>query len=401
MFRRSVRITCLVVGVLATVGLVARAIQDESSLTKARQEADAADRAVGETVELLLDLRASLHAYVAPGQGLPFWGKRAQDTIGLLKQKLQAIDDALARSGRSLQESLDGMDQLVASERRARGYAVRQEMQLAGDVIFTEIRDQLATTASQVQSVRMELRREGDRRAASLRSEQVMLAAAAIVMWMVIAVLLLPSETRPEIKEPGEWRNELKETLKKPVAPPASVVAVTPVAPAAPIKPVIEVAFVRQASEICADLSALADTGALQGVLERVSVLLNATGLIVWVASNDASTLSPVATHGFDPRLVSRIGKVPRESANLTAAAFRDNAPRMSEATSTTPAALAVPMVGPTGPSGVLSVELKTGQAVEESKVALASIVAAQLSTLAMPIADIHPAMAEPERAVI
>ena len=403
MFRRSVRITCLVVGVLATVGLVFRAIQDEASLTKARQETEAADRAVVETVELLLDLRASLHAYVAPGQGLPFWSRRAQDTIGSLKQKLQAIDDTLARSGRSLQESLDGMDQLVASERRARAHANRQEMQLAGDVIFTEIRDQLATTTNQVQSVRLELRRDSDRRAASMRSEQIMLATAALLMWMAIALLLLPSETRPEIKEPGEWRNELKETLKKPVAPPVSAVAATPVVPAptAPITPVIEVAFVRQASEICSDLSALADTGALQGALERVSSLLNATGLIVWVASNDASTLSPVATHGFDPKLVSRIGKVPRESANLTAAAFRDNAPRMSEATSTTPAALAVPMVGPTGPSGVLSVELKTGQAVEESKVALASIVAAQLSTLAMPIAEVQPEMAEPARAVI
>ena len=50
MFSRSVRIACLVVGVLATVGLSSRAIQDESSLTKARQDADAADRAVIETV---------------------------------------------------------------------------------------------------------------------------------------------------------------------------------------------------------------------------------------------------------------------------------------------------------------------------------------------------------------
>jgi hypothetical protein len=402
MFRRSVRITCLVVGVLATVGLTLRAIQDESSLIKARRDADAADRSVVETVQLLLDLRASLHAYVAPGQGLPFWSKRALDTIDSLKQKLQAIDDSLARSGRSLQESLDSMDQLVAGERRARAYANRQEMQLAGDVIFTELRDHLATAVNQVQSVRADLRRDSDRLAASMRSEQMMLAAAAIAMWIVIAVLLLPSEAKPEIKEPGEWRNELKETLKKPVAPPApvAVVPVTP-APTGPIAPVIEVAFVRQASEICSDLSALADTGALQGVLERVTSLLNATGLIVWVASNDAASLSPVATHGFDPKLVSRIGKVPRDSANLTAAAFRDNAARMSEATSTTPAALAVPMVGPSGPSGVLSVELKAGQAVEESKVALASIVAAQLATLAMPIAEAPPAIVEPERAVI
>ena len=43
-------------------------------------------------------------------------------------------------------------------------------------------------------------------------------------------------------------------------------------------------------------------------------------------------------------------------------------------------------MCGPTGPAGVLSVELKAGQAVDDAKVALASIVAAQLATLAMPI---------------
>ena len=101
--------------------------------------------------------------------------------------------------------------------------------------------------------------------------------------------------------------------------------------------------------------------------------------------------------------MISRIGKIGRDTANLTAAAFRDNAPRMSAATATQPAALAVPMCGPTGPSGVLSVEMRTGQAVEESKVALAAIVAAQLATLAMPIVDLPPVVADDqqERAAI
>jgi len=399
MFRRSVRITCLVVGLLATAGLGYRAYLDESSLTKARQDADAAERAVSETAELLLDVRASLHAYVAPGQGLPFWGKRAQETIDTLKQKLQALDERLAASGGSLQESLDGVDQLAAAERRARTYVSRDEMQLAGDVIFTEVRDILASATNQVQSVRTDLRRDYDRRAASIRSEQMMLVGLAIAIWIVIAVLLLPSETKAEVTDPGQWRSELKETLKKP-APATAPITPVAAAPAGPTVPVIELSSVRDASEICADLSALADPGALQAVLERVSTLLNATGLIVWVASNDAGSLSPVATHGFDPKLVSRIGRIPRDSANLTAAAFRDNAPRMSAATATTPAALAVPMCGPTGPAGVLSVELKAGQAVEEAKVALAAIVAAQLSTLAMPITD-APTAVEAQRAAI
>ena len=132
--------------------------------------------------------------------------------------------------------------------------------------------------------------------------------------------------------------------------------------------------------------------------------------MIVWIASDDGASLSPVASHGFDPELVARIGRIPRDSANLTASAFRDNAPKVSPVTETAPGALAAPMRGPTGPAGVLSVELKAGQVVEDATVALAAIVAAQLTTLAMPIPaapvdDVAPELmngveaAEPKRA--
>ena len=56
--------------------------------------------AVDQTAELLLDLRASLHAYVAPGQGLPFWGKRAQETLDQLRQSLVELDGMRRAVGR-------------------------------------------------------------------------------------------------------------------------------------------------------------------------------------------------------------------------------------------------------------------------------------------------------------
>jgi hypothetical protein len=117
--------------------------------------------------------------------------------------------------------------------------------------------------------------------------------------------------------------------------------------------------------------------------------------LIVWIASNDNNTLSPVATNGFDPKLVARIGKIARDSSNLTAMSFRDNAAKVSPATEKTPGALAVPMRSPSGAAGVLSVELKTGQSVDDMKVALAGIVASQLATLAMPIQQPAPGSIE------
>jgi hypothetical protein len=392
MFSKPTRMTLVALGLLVTLAAGYRAFEDETSLNRGRQEAGLADAAVGKALELLLDIRASLHAYVAPGQGLPFWAKRTQDNIDSLRQTLITLDGMTSAIGQPLSESLDSTDQLTAAERRARTYVSRGEMLLAGDVVFTEVRDLLASATNQVDSVRGELARRHEQRAESLRAEQIMLAGGVLAMWIALALFLAPTEARPVMKNPAEWRNELKETLSKPVATPAALAPPAPVAPALPQilearAPSVAVAALRETSEICADLSSLSDPGALQGTLSRVSAVLDATGLIVWIASNDGKFLSPVATHGFDAALVARIGKVPRDGANLTAAAFRDNTPKISPPTATTPAALAVAMCSPSGPAGVLSVELKPGQLVDEAKVALASIIAAQLATLTMPIA--------------
>ena len=400
MFRRSVRIACLVIGLLATAGIAYRALQDESALARERQAAVAGAAAVGRTAELLLDLRASLHAYVAPGQGLPFWGKRAQETLDQLRQSLIDLDKMATQGGGSLADALDAVDQLTAAEQRARTYVSRDEMQLAGDVIFTEVRDLLAAATKQVQSVRDGMTRQRDRRAAEMRQEQMALGGAAIVVWVAIALMFFPTENvKPVVKDPGEWRNELKETLKKPI-PATPQALVPPPAPVVTIVPGIEINALKEVSEICSDLSALSDPGALEGALARVSTLLNATGLIVWIASNDNSSLSPVATNGFDPKLVARIGKVGRDSTNLTAAAFRENTAKVSAVTEKAPGAVAVPMCSPTGACGVLSIELKAGQVVDDQKVALASIVAAQLATLTMPIPAAVPAAAQAEETI-
>src|SRR5688572_24585095 len=114
MFRRTARIACLVVGLLATAGLAYRTLQDEDALNSERRSAAAGAAAVSKAQILLLDLRASLHAYVAPGQGLPFWGKRAQETLDQVRQSLADLEAIVAPLGGSLADSLDAVDQLSA-----------------------------------------------------------------------------------------------------------------------------------------------------------------------------------------------------------------------------------------------------------------------------------------------
>ena len=397
MSRTPVRIATLLIGLLATGALGYRAFQNEEDLSRSRRDSTVADAAAEQALQAILDLRASLHAYVAPSQGIAFWSERAGQNLDALREHLVTLDAATAPIGTSLSETLDGVDQLAEAERRARGYAGRGETLLAGDVLFTEMRDLLSGSIAQVQDARNVLRNHHERRTSALREEQAMLAGGAIALWALIAVLLFPVAPKPAEKAP-EWREVLAETIKKPIpvapaAPVAPTAPLAPVAPLAPMPPGVALSELREAAEICTDLSALSDPGALEGALARVSSLLNATGVIVWVASNDSSSLAPVATCGFDPKIVARIGRIARDSANLTAAAFRENHPKVSSSTASTPAAIAIALCGPTGPAGVLSIELKTGQEPDAGRVALAGIIAAQLATLAMPI----PTLAAPE----
>jgi hypothetical protein len=425
MLSRPVRIAIVTVGLLSTAGAGYRAVQDEIALQHAFEDAANAETAADQIAEALLDLRASLHAYVAPGQGLPFWAKRAQTTIDMLRQNLMILDGAVAPFGGSLAKSLDGVDQLGAAERRARTYASRNEFQIAGDVIFTEGRDLLAAATSDTLVARNQLKQELERRSSSIRREQLLISAITLGAWIAIAGLLLLGEPRILVKDPAEWRHELADALKKSATAhddsgelrrdlaDLSAEASAKVEAASdreggpvPRQPGVALSAVQEVSEICADLSALADPGALEGALARVNTLLDATGLIVWIGSNDGSTLAPVATHGFDPKLVARIGKIARDSANLTAAAFRENTPKMSAPTESTAGALAVAMRSPSGPVGVLSLELKAGQLVDDAKLALATIIAAQLATLATPVASsesevAHAPVAEARRAAL
>lgn len=402
MLRRSVRFGLILAGVLLTAGLGYRAVADEAALGREHRERATHDQAAAQALESLLDLRATLHAYVAPGQGLPFWAARGEEAGSAVRQHVVALDAAVAPLGGSLTDALDGLDQLEAAERRARDYVRRGDPLLGADVIFTEVRDLMAAGLEQVRSARVTLAASHDTRIAALRREQALLAGAAIGVWLLIALALAPPAKAAAVKDPAEWRQELAETIKKPL--PAVAAADAPAAPAAPVAPPapahegVPLDLVLTAGEICADMSTLTDIGALAGALDRAAAVLDAGGVIVWLAANDGSTLSPVASHGFDQKLVARIGRIQRDSANLTAAAFRDNVARVSAATATAPAALAVALCGPSGPVGVLSAELKPGVPADERRVALATIFAAQLSTLAAPLPAAAPAAAEPTR---
>jgi hypothetical protein len=133
---------------------------------------------------------------------------------------------------------------------------------------------------------------------------------------------------------------------------------------------------------LCTDFARMSESSDINALLARAAAVLDATGIVIWMASADRDTLIPAASTGYDERLFSRIGSIPRGAANLTAAAFRDQTARTSARSGSAAPALAVPLVAPQGAVGVFSAELRDGGDVDPQRVAIASILAAQLSTL-------------------
>jgi hypothetical protein len=136
---------------------------------------------------------------------------------------------------------------------------------------------------------------------------------------------------------------------------------------------------------LCADLARVTDTRALPPILARASSLLDAAGIVLWIADPDGRELAPILAHGYSPQLVTRLGTIARDAENVTAAAFRTGVLQTVKADTVSNGAIAAPLVAPAGCVGVMAAEVRNGGEQKDARLAAATIVAAQLATLVGP----------------
>jgi hypothetical protein len=127
------------------------------------------------------------------------------------------------------------------------------------------------------------------------------------------------------------------------------------------------------------------DSRALTPALERAATILDASGIVIWIADPDGRELAPVIAHGYPQHLVSRLGAIARDAENVTAAAFRTGLIQTVESDAVSQGAIAAPLLTPAGPVGVMAAELSYDSERRETTRAVAAIVAAQLATLMGP----------------
>jgi hypothetical protein len=159
-----------------------------------------------------------------------------------------------------------------------------------------------------------------------------------------------------------------------------------PTAPAQLVEvPVPSRVDVPEMARLCGDLARITDTRSLPGLLERTATLIDASGIVLWIADPDGRELAPIVTFGYPQQTVTRLGTIGRDAENATAAAFRTCLLQTVDADAVSGGALAAPLVTPAGCVGVMAAEVRGAAERDDVVLAAAGIVAAQLATLVGP----------------
>jgi len=341
----------------------------------------------------IADLRAAQQSYVAVGQGEDFWFAR----VTAIRKE---IDDRIAalRAGARAQETVTDLEaaatalqEFMQMDLRARDLTRGRQLSQASDMIFA---DGLELTKKAADAVGRALAAEtvaGDARAASEQQQQAATLGVAAAVVLLTVLLLVPARRTEE--EPAAAAPALPVMFKDPRPEPRPVrVITTPAATAPPPqpapapqpepKPVVDLDRV---ATLCRELARVPDTQALPALLERTAAVLDASGLVVWIADPDGRELSPILIHGYPPKLATRLGTIAKDAGNLTASAFRTGLLQTVKGDAISEGAIAVPLVAASGCVGVMAAEMKNGGEQQGPLLAAASIVASQLATLVGP----------------
>jgi hypothetical protein len=398
---RAIRLILAAVCCIAGGATATFLLSSEQQIAERRASERVFDQRAREATEALADLRTAQQAYVAAGQGVAFWMSKEASTLDAVASALVMLQQSAtsAASKAALDDTGTTLHEFSAVDKRIRDYLKSGAQLMAADIIFTEGGEAAAGAARQVERARLEEHQNLDRFEGARRKQeaQALAGAAALVILIVAALALLPRQaaahadpasprlliTPREIAPPATspdgtlpstdetlptWREAPPERTEPEVARPVDG-SKRPAGPA-----------IKAAAQLCTEIGRVSDAQELRSLIGRAADLLDASGLVLWMATEAGDQLRPAVAHGYDSQMVARIPSVPRSANNAVAAAYRTATLQivLSQPGSAKGAVVA-PVVSADGCIGVLSAEIRDGGEVSETVQALAAIIAAQL----------------------
>jgi CHASE3 domain sensor protein len=388
MTRLSARIA-LVIVCLAASASAAFLIWTFEQQTRAQESASRAFTSTAAAARVAVsDLRAAQQGYVAVGQGPDFWFARVNAIANDLRNDLASLKSLASSPDASIaiEDATGALQDFDQVDRRARDFARARQLTSASDLIFADGFDLTKKTADAVErALSAELADRNGVLSFLKRREEYALAGGSAVIFIVL-ILLLPVQR--QIIQTAAALVPAPAPAPRPTVSrerPIDLRDVAPVATPAPAQPAGPTVNLQDVAALCSDLAKVTDTRALPGILERISRVLDASGMVVWIADPDGRELSPILVHGYPPQLATRLGTIPRDTSNVTALAYRTGLLQTMKSDAVSDGAIAAPLVSASGCVGVLAAEMKNGGEQHDVMLSTAAILASQLATLVGP----------------
>ena len=284
----------------------------------------------------------------------------AAPSAGAVAEAVAALADVDGRARENIQAGLDLM---------------------AADLLFTETTRTRQVLREQLRALRLaESNAVADARATDLKQAWMALASVAILFaWGLVRSAHRPAATAPANVPPQATEPEH---------------VALDVVPAPDPPPSIDL---RETAALCTAISRLQSESDLQPLLSRASTLLNASGVVVWMAAGEE--MFPVAWHGYDSKQLSQLGPIGHSSLNAAADAWRTGTLQYVAGGAESRSAIVAPLLGVERCMGVLAIEVPPDRETDTPTQAATTLIAAQLSTVlggwpagsSMPPAEIVP----------
>jgi hypothetical protein len=367
----------------------------------------------------VLDLRTAQLGYAAANQAGDRWVGKVAQGLAAVQNDLQSLraEATVPEAQAALDSAMAALGEFARSDKRAVEYVRNEQRSLASDVVFG---DGLERSDAALVALEQARRSEVQAREAAVdvfRKRQVFALASGAAAAVLVVLLLVPVSKPGPASAPGPAVRTVEARRPEPVAsdvvvddeiaslphrvnapeptlasltaaeaPAVQVESEGAAAPADPpaLAPAHLTDFAGIAS-LCIDLARVVDTRALPSLLDRTASLLDASGIILWIADPDGRELNAIFAQGYPQQLINRLGTIPRDAENATAAAFRTSLLQTVMADEISGGAIAAPLVTPGGCVGVMAAEVRHDSERQDGKLAAATIVAAQLATLVGP----------------
>jgi hypothetical protein len=361
MSSRLIRVVLVLFAVAGGVSAGYVLIKIDATLAGERAATGALQVQAQALLSTLADVRAGQVGYVARGQGEDFWLGRVSRLLPVLDRQMSEFEAGLTSSvaQADLESAAAAIENFHKLDARAQEYVKGRDPLLASDLIFSDGLGAMATATTQVQAALKDELQAREASAAGLKMRELMiLAGGAGGVLLILMILGFSGASKAAEAEKG--------SDPIPSAQPATFTKVTGADPG----------LLATAAKVCTEMARVMETKQLPALLERAARVLDASGMIVWIADPSGRELRPAMAFGYSEQVMARMGSIPRDATNAAAAAYRAGEMRTANGDGIANGALVAPLLTADGCIGVLSAEMRGGSEKDEGSQAIASIFA-------------------------